>query len=178
MLSPQQLEERAQDRRACSLSIKHALDIGSRKTAGAPRSPLQHSRTVTLSPGDACRAFSAAALAAGLPVLLNDVRRALLALQPQRAVPAAAMLRALALNMEGAGVVASMRIALQALQLPVEATADSGMDADSENETELLLENEAASLVLQAWQELCCAAVASSMDGCSSAQREAGDATP
>ena len=178
MLSPQQLQDRVHDRRACSLSIKHALDIGSRKTAGVTSSPLRHSQIVTLSPGDACRAFSAAALAAGLPVLLNDVRRALLALQPQRATRAAALLRELAVDMEAAGVMASMRHALQALQLQGDALADDGLDADSDNEIDLLLEDEAASLVLQAWQQLCGAAVASSMSGCSSTQREAQAAAP
>ncbi len=100
--------------------------------------------------GDACRALSAAALAEGLPSLLNDVRRVLLALQPQQAELAVAIMQELALETEAAGPGAKMRRVLAALQqLPVVVTSHN-VAADSENE--------AAALVLQAWQALCSAA--------------------
>ena len=165
MLSLQQLQARAQDRRACSLSIKHALDIGSRKVAGyCTRIIFLRSQTVTFGPGDACRALSPAALAAGLPALLNEVRRMLLTMQPLQAQRAAAQLHELALEMQAAGTVATMRRALAVLQQQPEATADDGLNADIENENAMLL--------LQAWQELCCSAVACMISGCSGSERQ------
>jgi hypothetical protein len=43
VLSPQQLQERSIDRQACSRSIKHALDLASRRiSGGAIRNFLTH----------------------------------------------------------------------------------------------------------------------------------------
>lgn len=100
--------------------------------------------------GDACRALSAAALAAGLPSLLNDVRRVLLAVHPQQAEAAVAIMQELALETESAGPSTTMPRVLAALQqLPV-VGASHNVAAD--------LENEAAALILQAWQALCSSA--------------------
>jgi hypothetical protein len=115
------------------------------------------SQTVTFGTGDACRALSPAALGAGLPALLNEVRRMLLTTQPLQAQRAAAQLHELALEMQAAGTVATMRRALAVLQQQPEVAADDGLNADIENENAMLL--------LQAWQALCCAAVASMISG-------------
>ncbi len=124
-----------------------------------------HFKTVTICVGDACRAFSAAALAAGLPALLNEVRRVLLTLQLQQAEAAVAQLHALALEMEAVGSVAAMRRALLILQQQPKLQSDLCLNAESENESAMLLQ--------QAWHTLCSAAVASSVGGCTSGDCEA-----
>ncbi len=127
---------------------------------------LLHFKTVTICVGGACRAFSAAALAAGLPALLNEVRRVLLTLQPQQAEAAVAQLHALALEMEAVGSVAAMRRALLILlQQQPKLQSDLCLNAESENESAMLLQ--------QAWHALCSAAVASSVGGCTSGDCEA-----
>ena len=78
-------------------------------------------------------------------------------MQPLQAQRAAAQLHELALEMQAAGTVATMRRALAVLQQQPEVAADDGLNAD--------IENENAMLVLQAWQALCCAAVASVISG-------------
>lgn len=78
-------------------------------------------------------------------MLLNDVRRVLLSLQPQQAASAVALLQ----ELSGAVSRDNLGCALAQLQLlPVDATDD---DSTSE------LENEAAAALLQAWQQLCAA---------------------
>ena len=174
MPSPQQLQERALDRQACSRSIKHAVDIASRKIAGEVYVLLPHQHTVTSCAGDACRALSAAGRAAGLPALLNDVRRALLALQPLQAEQVAAQLHQLALQMEAVAAHAAMHRALSSLQQLTNVTASHDVTAECENDAALQL--------LQAMQCMCSAAVASCVgDGGSSAldprQRERNDSS-
>ena len=112
--------------------------------------------------GDACRALSAAGRAAGLPALLNDVRRALLALQPLQAEQAAAQLHQMALQMEAIGACAAMHRALSSLQQLTNVTVSHDVTAECENDAALQL--------LQALQCMCSAAVASCVgDGGSSA---------
>ena len=88
----------------------------------------------------------------------------LLTMQPLQAQRAAAQLHELALEMQAAGTVATMRRALAVLQQQPEVTADDGLNADIENENAMLL--------LQAWQALCCSAVACTISGCSGSERQ------
>lgn len=85
-------------------------------------------------------------------------------MQPLQAQRAAARLHELALEMQAAGTVATMRLALAVLQQQPEVTADDGLNADIENENAMLL--------LQAWQALCCSAVACTISGCSGSERQ------
>ena len=102
-------------------------------------------------------------MTAGLPALLNDLRRTLLTLQPQQAEQAAAQLHELALEMPAVGAGGATRGAVFALQELAKATAGDSVTADCENGAALQL--------LQALQQLCSAAVAScaAADGGSSA---------
>jgi hypothetical protein len=96
-----------------------------------------------------------------VPQLLNDVRRMMLAVQPQQAESAAALLQELVDASCSALSCADLRGALvQLQQLPVGITVE---DISSE------LENEAAALLLQAWQDVCSAAVASGWSDCTGA---------
>ena len=95
-------------------------------------------------------------------MLLNDVRRALLTLQPLQAEQAAAQLHQLALQMDAIGACAAMHRALSSLQQLTNVTVSHDVTAECENDAALQL--------LQALQCMCSAAVAFCVaDGGSSA---------
>ncbi len=93
-----------------------------------------------------------------MPLLLNDVRRALLELQPQQAEGAAALLQELVAQPHGALSCAGLRGALAQLQqLPV-GSVGQGLSSE--------LENEAAAVLLQAWLGICTAAAVGCWSEC------------
>ncbi len=99
-----------------------------------------------------------------MPLLLNDVRRALLQLQPQQAEAAAQLLQELVADPRGALSCAGLRGALAQLQqMPV---GGGGEGWSSE------LENEGAAVLLQAWQGICSAAAVSRWSDCGGEERD------
>ena len=99
-----------------------------------------------------------------MPLLLNDVRRALLQLQPQQAEAAAQLLQELVAEPRGALSCVGLRGALAQLQqMPVGGGGD-GWTSE--------LENEGAAVLLQAWQGICAAAAVSRWSDCGGEERD------
>jgi hypothetical protein len=151
--------------RQTSLQPQHQARVGSRiqENFWWRNQKFPHSRSITRRSGETCRVLPASALAAGFPVLLNDVRRVLLVLQPQQAEQVAALLNELSLQMiESTTSAAVLREALSTLQQLSKVTVGDDMAVECENDAALQL--------LHSWQSLCSAVVACCTGACESQQ--------